>query len=327
MMRGTVLKAAARKALKSSFGAASLYYVVSDARTRLTFTAGRIESEGGTPHQGRSVDESIAYIRTVFSDYKRYGAIAAFHGKVAEVGPGDNCGVGLLCLADGCTKADLVDRFYSKRSAVEQSHIYRALLDRHPELRASLRDANLENEETFKGIERWYGSRAAAEEFFERHAGYDFILSRAVFEHLYDPLSALRRMANALNSGGALLHKIDLRDHGMFSERFHELKFLEVPDWLYPSMTAASGRPNRVLVHRYRALLNELGLDYQLLVTRLVGVGDIDPHVSYSQIPLSVREASIRHVTRYRHRFAASFGHVAAEDLSVSGVFLVARKS
>jgi len=326
MLPCTVLKSVARRALKSNYPVASLYYVLSDAYTRLAFSAGRIESEGGTPHQRRTTEESLAYIETVSSDYKQYGGVGRFHGKVAEVGPGDSCGVGLLLLADGCTSADLVDRFYSRRNAVNQSRIYRRLLEGHPELSPLLRDANLEDEETFPGIKRYYGPDAAAETFFAQHHGYDFIVSRAVFEHLYDPLLALRHMAGALNPGGMLLHKVDLRDHGMFSEHFHELKFLEVPDWIYPKMTLASGRPNRVLVNRYRDCLNELDVDYELLVTRLSGVGDIVPHATYEEVPRSAREASLRYVDQHRDRFANSFANVSSEDLSVGGVFLVARK-
>lgn len=320
-----MLKSAARQAIKSNFGVASLCYVASDLYTRLAFAAGRIQSDGGTPHQGRAIDESLAYVGQVFADYKTYGGVEKFKGKIAEIGPGDNCGVGLLFLADGCVTADLVDRFYSKRSAVSQSQIYRALCARHPEIEQVLRDANLEDEQTFPGIKRWYGAGAAAEKFFEGRANYDFIVSRAVFEHLYDPLAALRNMAAALAPGGMLLHKVDLRDHGMFSQYFHELKFLEVPDWLYPQMTVGSGRPNRVLVNRYRDCVRDLGLDFELLVTRLVGVGDIEPHVPYNQISQAVRDVSLRYVELHRRQFADSLAQASSEDLSIAGVFLVAR--
>lgn len=53
----------------------------------------------------------------------------------------------------------------------------------------------------------------------------------------------------------------------MFSEFFHELKYLEVPDWLYPRMTRHAGRRNRVLVHEYRAVLDEVLPGYKMLVT------------------------------------------------------------
>jgi len=147
-----------------------------------------------------------------------------------------------------------------------------------------------------------------------------------VFEHCYDPLSALLKMTDALNLGGMLLHKVDLRDHGMFSKHFHELKFLEIPDWLYPLMTCASGRPNRVLLHRYKQCMAGLPLDTKFLVTHLAGVGDIIPHRIYSDIPLNLRQQAINYIQSVRHKFADSLHNVSDEDLSVAGMFIVARK-
>ena len=37
-----------------------------------------------------------------------------FHGRAAEVGPGDLSGVGLKLLGEGCFHVDLVDRFRIK---------------------------------------------------------------------------------------------------------------------------------------------------------------------------------------------------------------------
>lgn len=168
MLKRTVLKDLARRTIRSQFHLAILRYTLSDAVAGLAFTAGRIESNSGTPHEGQSIEKSIGYIETVFGDYKKYGKISRFYGKVAEVGPGDNCGVGLLFVAEGCSTVDLVDRFYSRRNSVSQSRIYSALLEGHPNVSSSLHDANLENEETFAGIRRWYGAEAAAERFFQR---------------------------------------------------------------------------------------------------------------------------------------------------------------
>ena len=72
--------------------------------------------------------------------------------------------------------------------------------------------------------------------------------------------------------------------------------------------------------------MTTLCLDTQLLVTRLAGVGDINPHRIYSEIPLDLRRQSIRYVQSVRHRFATSLHDVSDEDLSVAGVFIIARK-
>jgi SAM-dependent methyltransferase len=272
------------------------------------------------------VAESVKYIEDVVADYRYYGGITEFCGRVAELGPGDNCGVALLLVADGCKHVDLVDRYHSHRDVQQQAAIYGRLAHRHERLRTLLAGVNLEDEMSFPGICRFHGARAAAEEFFLDHRGYDCIVSRAVGEHLYDPVSALRRMAAALNPGGLLLHKIDLRDHEMLSLAHHELKWLEVPDWFFPHMTRASGRPNRVLAHEYRRVAEECGLGYRLLITHLAGHGDIVPHLEYDAIDIEIRTRAEQYVEHHRRRFAQSLRGLEARDLATTGIFLVARK-
>ena len=255
--------------MKSSYFLTCGYYVLSDVIAEHQFRAGRIETTSGTPHIGQSIEKSIAYIEEVYEDYKTYARVARFGGRVAEVGPGDSRGVGMLFLGEGCEQVDLVDRFYSVRDTSQQARVYRALLACHPALAARFGQLDLCDENAFTGLCRRYGALASAEEFFFDYGPYDAIVSRAVFEHLYDPERALEGMARALAPGGVLLHKVDLRDHGMFSEAFHELKFLEVPGRLYRRMTRASGKPNRVLIDRYRTAMERAGLACELLVTRL----------------------------------------------------------
>lgn len=317
------------RALRSIIGrsawATCAALVVRNFQDARRFRRGSIETRSGTLHARLNVAESLRYIREVFDDYRRYSGVPRFQGRVAEVGPGDSCGVGLLFLADGCDAVDLVDRFHSQRDPARLADVYRALLAEHAALRT--RFGHLPAEEaSYEGVRRYYGAEAAGETFFADHGEYDFIVSRAVCEHLYDPLLAMRRMAEALRPGGMLLHKIDLRDHGLFSRRFHELRFLEVPDWLYPRMVRDSGRPNRVLVHRYRAVSKEAGLSARFLVTRLAGEGDVTPHRPWDEIPADRRERALDYVRSVRRRFAPSLREVADEDLAVSGVFVVARR-
>jgi hypothetical protein len=315
-----------REFVKKQFWLTCAYYVVDNATARLRGLTGNIETDSGAAHLGLSIDSSLAYIEEVFGDYKRYAGIDRFSGAVAEVGPGDNCGVGLMCLADGCAPVDLVDRFYSRRDAAQHAVIYRALIARYPDRFEKLGDCDVNDETTFRGLKRHYGERAAAETFFAEPDRYSFIVSRAVLEHVYDPPLAISHMAMALTRGGMLLHKVDFRDHGMFSDRMHELKFFEVPDFLYPRMTRDKGRPNRVLVDTYRKVLEDVIPDFEIFVTRLAGVGDIDPHLPYDRIDASLRKTSVDYVRSVRDKFAKSLRAISDEDLSVAGIFLVARK-
>jgi len=278
-------------------------------------------------HADKSISGSLTYIREVFADYKHYGGVEHFYGRVAEIGPGDNCGVGLLFLRDGCDSVDLIDRFYTKRNSQHQADIYRALISEDSLLSKLFGQANLSDENSFSGIGRCYGQEAAAETFFLAHKNYDFIVSRAVLEHIYSPAEALVRMASALSPNGMMLHKVDLRDHRMFSDNFHELKFYEVPDWLYRRMTKSAGYPNRVLINQYRTVMQKTGLDYTFFITRLAGIGQIMPHVPYQDISDSLRADSLHYVKSMRKRFAAPIASISDEELSITGFFLVAKKN
>jgi SAM-dependent methyltransferase len=312
--------------IRANYWTRMAYLIASDIASRARYRMGIIDMISGSTHTGMSTAQSVDYVEEVFSDYKRYGGVGAFHGKVAEVGPGDNCGVGLLFLDDGADRVDLVDRFYSPRDAVVHASVYRALAERHPRIARIVEGADLTDERMFPGLTRHYGADAAAENFFHTNRGYQFIVSRAVFEHVYDPVAALSSMARALDPGGMLLHKVDLRDHDLFSSYFHELKYLEVPSSLYMFMTQGTGRPNRVLFHTYRSALERLGLDAKLLVTRLAGVGPIEPHLPYDQIAPSVRATALDYVRSVQPRMARVFRTAHPEDVSVTGFFIVAAK-
>lgn len=163
--------------------------------------------------------------------------------------------------------------------------------------------------------------------FFRNHTDYDFIVSRAVLEHVDDPGLSLRLMAQALKPGGMMLHKVDLTDHGMFTPEHGDLTFLRFPDWYYSLMAKGSGRPNRVLIDQYRSIMESTGLVYHLLVTKLVGGRTIVPHTEWDDIDQGVRTQALSEVCSVRTTLAKDFQMKEDRDLAVSGVFIVARKT
>ena len=315
-----------RGLIQGSRPLACLAYLGKAAWASLRLRSGSIDTSSGTLHGTLDVAASVQYIQDVFDDYRALAGVPAFHGRVAELGPGDNAGVGLLFLQDGCTAVDLVDRFYSRRDPRQQTLIYEALGARHPWIRARLAGEDQAREPEVPGLCRHYGEAAAAETFFRDHGPYDFIVSRAVLEHAYDPGLALRAMAGALAPGGCLLHKVDLRDHTLFSSHAHELAWLETPETLHRWMTRPQGWPNRVLAHHYRAILAGTGLQAQILVTSLAGVGDILPYQPYEAIPTELRARALEAVDRVGSRLSRSLMEASREDLSINGIFIVARK-
>ena len=118
-----------------------------------------------------------------------------------------------------------------------------------------------------------------------------------------------------------LIHVVDLRDHGMFTDYgFPELKFLEIPSWLYCEMVRATGRPNRVPLSAYRAARPSA----EIKVTHLVGEPLPKP-MRYEDIPAEIRERSLAIIRQIKARLQPQFREERDEDLSVSGFFLIDR--
>jgi SAM-dependent methyltransferase len=295
--------------------------------SRILYYLGKISTNSGATHTQLSTTDSLGYINTVFEDYKKYASIPHFQGYVCELGPGDNAGVALKILADGASQVDLADRFYSNRNAASHAQIYQALALSAPQIAAQLHMARFENETTFPGITRFYGPQAAGETFFKtRPEAYDFIVSRSVLEHITDPQVALESMYHALKPGGMLIHKVDLRDHGMFTPYHHDLKFLEIPSLVYQAMTYDSGLPNRILIDSYRIWASRLSATCQFLITQLAYVGSIDPHLPFDKIPLEIREAALMEMRKHKRNFAHSFQKISDNDLIIAGFFLILHK-
>ena len=79
-------------------------------------------------------------------------------------------------------------------------------------------------------------------------SSFDMIVSNAVIEEIYDPTPIFKAQSELLRPGGVMVHRIDLRDYGMFSKYgFHALEFLTVPEWIYRHMVEGSGQPDRRL--------------------------------------------------------------------------------
>lgn len=320
-----------RKILKRSQRIKTLFLLGHGLRMKYRLSKG-INSVGpGDTAESFSTDKSVSYIEDVIGDYKKYLGIDAFHGSIAEIGPGPNAGVALLMLKDGSKKVDLIDRFYIQRDAQQQSEIYNALSKVHH--LDNQGNADLWDDQKLNGI--FWHTKESAEEFFKsasenQDSRYDFIVSRAVLEHLYQPLEMLKNSISCLNPGGQLAHKIDFKDHGLYSPELHELTFLTVSPQIWDTISRHTGNPNRVLINRYRTLLSNLQKsvleNFSILVTGLVGVGEITPHKKFEDIDSSLRAQAIDFVEKHRKSFSKEFAGMKSEDLAISGIFLIAQK-
>jgi SAM-dependent methyltransferase len=270
-------------------------------------------SIGGTTSSGHHSDlaETSQYIKRIFNEYKFYSGVDHFHGRAAEVGPGDLSGVGLRLLEDGCDHVDLADRFKSKSDPAVQEAVNKAILSRYSRANAAK-------------LSRHYGESAAAETFFRANKGYDFIFSCAVLEHVYDPVVALQAMHQALNSGGIMVHIVDCRDHGQFSDRLHDLSFLRLPKLLYRPL-GASGGPNRVRCSAYVNAVKAMAMRHKLYVTALAGIPEILPlGTTWDDISPELLTRSRQHVSEIRSKLANPFRSMDEADLMITGFALVA---
>lgn len=296
--------------------------------------SGRRDNPMGATHWSLPLEVSLDYIDGVFSDYLRCGGISAEElagSRVLELGPGDNFGVALSFLAAGASEVVAADRFIPYRDRERQRRIYAALAER---LRGPERDRVAAALAAGDGApeSEVAGLRSLEETPIEVAAdvlggGFDLIVSRAVLEHVGDLDAAFAAMDRLLAPGGRMIHKVDLEDHGLFSEGgLNPLTFLTVGDRTYRWMGEESaGLPNRVLIGAYRDEIIRRGYRAEFLVTNLIGSdGELEPFV-----PLDVLEpdaASIGLAERARGDLLPRFRELDAVELIISGFMLVAVK-
>ena len=287
----------------------------------------------GATHRNYAVEDSVEYVDRVFADYLTYAGLGAgdlIGKRVLELGPGDSFGVALRFLAAGAETVQTVDRVLAWRDAEYQRRVYQALLARLDPTERARAEAALRIDSGFSfAPERLRVTEGVPIE--QAAAGlepqsFDLIVSRAVVEHIFDTDTAFEQMQRLLRPGGTMAHKIDMRDHGLFSgEGLHPLTFLTVPAPLYRMMVENTGQPNRKLLPYYRLLLARLGLEAEFWITHLIDrEAELEPHPAV----LAGEElaASLAMVEEIRPKLRHPYREMAGSDLAVSGAFAVARR-
>jgi len=229
---------------------------------------------------------------------------------VLEIGPGGNVGVAVLMFLAGAQSVTCLDSAPWARTA-EADAIYPRLIelaagDQQLPLLLSLREQGLRKPEQLASTLLERISYLASDDIATTNLpaeSLDAIYSHACFEHFADPRLAIHQIARLLRSGGATSHQIDLRDHR---------NFYDPPDFLsygYRVWNLASSRSpnsvrNRWRLSQYRSAFEEEGLE----LVRL----DIP-----SSFPVS---------TALRREFHRQFRSLSLEDLSATGIIVIAHK-
>lgn len=322
---------AARRFVKRSRSAAIAGRIAKQQVSRVRARLGRAAI--GATHRGFDLESSLDYIDAVYADYVRYAHLepADLKGaRVLEVGAGDNFGVALRFLASGAAEVAAVDRFATWRDPDQQRRIYAALLER---MSPSEREAvgpvlRLDPGPAFDEARLRVVEGVPIEEA-ARTLGlgsFDISISRAVLEHVYDLDAALTAIDSMLKPGGVLAHKVDLSDHGYFTEGGqHPLTFLTVSPRVYRWMGGEEGLPNRRRASDYARILKRLGYSPRILVTHLAGrEEEIEPATEHPDAADLDRAAGLAEAIR--PRLAPEFAELDAVDLATTGIFIVARK-
>ncbi|HEY2913095.1 MAG TPA: hypothetical protein VGK21_07030, partial [Candidatus Angelobacter sp.] len=140
-------------------------------------------------------------------------------------------------------------------------------------------------------------------------------------------VGALQAMHGALNPGGTMVHIVDCRDHGQFSDKLHDLSFLRLPRLLYRPL-GASGGPNRIRCSTYVNAVKAMGMDHKLYVTALAGIPELLPlGTTWDDISPELLTRSRQHVAEIRNKLATPFRSMSDDDLMIAGFALVGRTS
>lgn len=247
-----------------------------------------------------TVDESARYAIAVADDYEAIARVARTippYGslfrdrRVLELGPGDVLSVGLVALLRGAASYHAVDAYdIASREAKRNDDIYRRIAER-------------------EGAPPDAGPKAIASGRVERDLGelarrgerFDLVLSRAVLEHVSDLEALFEGLADVVTPDAVLLHKVDLRSHGM--EQDSELDFLLFPPAVYQRMSSHLDLPNRVRAGAYLELAER---------HRLVTLHATATHLA--------RDASLE---RVRGELGAPFSKLSDAELRILGLWLV----
>lgn len=248
---------------------------------RLTRDSGRGDGCAG--------EAAAKYFRAVIDDYrviaKASGVGDVFAGKrVLELGPGDTRAIALLAKQAGARSWDGLDAFdIQSRDAPYLDAIYRPLVG--DDVGRLLDDCIM------------HASPAS----LRGRAPFDLVVSRAVLEHVRDLDGLFATLAEVVADDAVLVHKVDLRSHGV--EHRHALDFLRFGDAAWRAMSSHVDLPNRARAGRYLALAERAGLrTIWAKSTHLIGRDEAE---------------------RVAPDLAPRFRSVPADELRVLGLWLV----
>ncbi len=317
------------------------YIIAASTRNRLRYSLGKIDSFSGSTMQQITVEASAIYSQQVFADFLQYGKLnpADIEGRtVLELGPGDNVGVLLQFIAHGARRAWACDKFYSKHDREHEKKIYITLRQGLTEEQKRRFDdaVDLSGELKFNDerISYAYGVGAQDADTLVPPGSIDILVSRGVLQEVFEIDRAFAGIDRLTAPGGYMIHKVDLRDYGMFSKiGFHPREFLTISDSAYRWMAYDTDKPNRRMLDYYRAKMKELSYQHEAYITSIIDLDgyravqtEIIPHKLSLTEGVDYNSEHKKAIDEIRPRLAERFRSLTDEELLAAAVFLVARK-
>lgn len=213
-----------------------------------------------------TIDADAQYAITVARSYVEAlprGRLGLSESTVLELGPGRHFGTPLVLLCWGARAVGVADRYL----ATFQPHYHVPLYARIRQLLEEDADCR-----TLAPIDECLRSGSHRADGLELHpvpledlaasvrSPYDITASNAVFEHLFDPLSAARSLYAVTAPGGVGLHQVDFRDHRNFSAPL-EFLLLDELSFAREFQSRHGETGNRVRPHQLAEMLRTAGFD------------------------------------------------------------------
>jgi len=304
-----------------------------DLLRRVGLRTDQIDQELPPSVQASDYADVLAHTDAIYDQYLSHSGLREddLRGKdILELGPGYNLGVALRFIGAGARSFTAIDKFIPFQDTAYNRGLYVAIRNRlDAPARARVDSAvNLDGHVTLQEPALRYVYAKGVEDRPFQPNSFDFVISHAVLEEIYDLDRAFGAMDEVLRPGGYSIHKIDLRDYGMFTRNgFHSLEFLTIPDPVYRRMAENTGQPNRRLIDYYRAKMAALGYDTTIYATHVLGSPkELQPHKRELVRGVDYNDDTIKSLQSIRPRLLPRYQKLPDEDLLIQGIYLVARK-
>ena len=309
--------------------------VAQDSLRRWGLNSGQIGQDAALKWPESEIPGHIRKVRAIYDQYLHYAGWTpgSVRGKrVIELGPGYTIGVPLMFAADGADYVVGLDKFVPLATGSDFGLLYSRMRDTLTDAQKAGFDRAiaLQPAVVLKAEHATYIDHKELADCIQQlgPASYDMIVSNAVIEEIYDPMPSFKAQDAALRPGGVMVHRIDLRDYGMFSKYgFHPLEFLTVPDWIYRRMVEGSGQPDRRMVDYYRDLGTKMGYQTEVWVTKVLGTDkDLPEPRRELRAGVDYQEQDRGLVAEIRPRLLERYRSLSDADLLSASIVFVGRK-